>query len=79
MLVWRIREGSTQGEWVDPEVVPPTSLKKKVLGARADTWTASSFDLFNGCDVSEISDTVPGDLFEELFAPRDDPPKTTGK
>jgi hypothetical protein len=39
----------------------------------------SSFDLQYGADVRDVSDTVPADLLDELFPPRDEPPKKTGK
>jgi hypothetical protein len=38
-------------------------------------WLMSSFDLLAGAEVSEDPATVPGDLFDELFAPRQDDPK----
>jgi hypothetical protein len=39
----------------------------------------SSFDLQYGADVSDISDTVPDDLLDELFPPKDQSPKTPGR
>jgi hypothetical protein len=32
-------------------------------------WLMSSFDLLWGADVTEDPDAMPGDLFEQLFAP----------
>jgi hypothetical protein len=36
----------------------------------------SSYDLLSGSDVTEDPDTLPGDLFDELFAPRKDDTKS---
>jgi hypothetical protein len=36
-----------------------------------DSYLMSSFDLLSGTDVSELPDTEPGDLFDELFPPID--------
>jgi len=30
-------------------------------------WRGSSFDLLNGVDVRDHSDSIPGELFERLF------------
>jgi len=32
-------------------------------------WRASSLDLLTGATVSDVTDTIPGDLFDELFKP----------
>jgi len=44
-----------------------------------DTWASSSFDLLHGTDVTENSDTVPAELLDELFRPRDDSSKAPGR
>jgi hypothetical protein len=38
----------------------------------------SSYDLLDGSEVIEDPDTLPGDLFDELFAPKQDSPKGPG-
>ncbi len=30
-------------------------------------WRASSFDLLNGVEVRDHTDTIPGELFDRLF------------
>ena len=30
-------------------------------------WRASSYDLLNGLEVTDQSDSIPGELFDELF------------
>jgi len=48
--------------------VPSGDEAAKVLTpAKAPTWQASSFDLLTGVTAEEIIDTIPGDLYDELF------------
>ena len=68
MLVWRMSEGSTTGEWVEPAAVLADIPQAKSPKATTESWASSSFDLMQGCDVSDDPDTVPGDLLDELFA-----------
>lgn len=70
-LVWRISESAPGGEWVEKaSAAPPTRGKKPDLPEVSDgSWVTSSFDLLSGSDVVEVSDTIPGDLFDELFGP----------
>ncbi len=58
------------GEWVDPDAKPEPlgPAPGEVPEVTTDGgWLGSSFDLLNGTDVSEVEDTVPGDLLDELF------------
>ena len=72
MLVWRMSEGSTKGEWVDPSALPETSPNATPPRVALEPWTSSSFDLLNGCEVTEFPDTAPGEMFDDLFpAPQD--------
>jgi len=48
---------------------PVTAAAKVLTPARVPSWQASSFDLLTGATVSEVTDTIPGDLFDELFKP----------
>lgn len=67
-LVWRISEAAPLGEWVDkgaPAHRPPAADAPELTFG---SWF-SSFDLLDGASVSEAVDTVPGDLFDELFKP----------
>lgn len=48
----------------------PTDVCAKVLNpAPVVDWRASSWDLLNGVDVRDHSDSIPGELFERLFKP----------
>ena len=75
--VWRITPDAPQGKWVDPATIPPPELK--VPDFESGTWLMSSFDLQYGAEIKDVTDTVPEDLLDQLFPPKDDPPKTAGK
>lgn len=63
--VWRITADAPLGRWVDPEVErvePPLPDERIEPG-----WRQSSFDLAFGLDVRDATDTVPGELLDELF------------
>ena len=73
-MVWRITEAAPLGEFVDPQAVAaPPSLPEATVSTGG--WVVSSFELLHGADVTEGYDTVPGDLFDELFAPPKPAPK----
>ena len=45
-----------------------TQPKVKVLRpAQVENWQSSTFDLMSGLQVRDVSDTIPGRVFEELF------------
>jgi len=71
-LVWRITETAPFGEFVDPDVpqkLTPQPAPVEVEERSRGGWVVSSFELLHGADVSEGFDTVPAELFDELFAP----------
>jgi len=74
--VWRISASAPNGEWVNivAPVIPraDTNLPEVSYG----TWVTSSYDLLDGADVIEDAGTIPGDLFDELFAPKQASPKS---
>ena len=74
---WRFSPGVLKGEWVDPTAMPPLKVVAPDRGAA--TWAVSSFELRYGADITDFPDTVPPDLLDELFQPRDDSPKKSGK
>lgn len=54
----------------------PMEAPAKVLTpAKVPSWRASSYDLMTGLTVRDVSDTIPGDIFDELFEPK--PPSLT--
>ncbi|MEO6743134.1 MAG: hypothetical protein ABIN08_01495 [Caldimonas sp.] len=46
----------------------PAPTRARVLRpAQVENWQSSSFDLLSGLQVRDVSDTIPGRVFEELF------------
>lgn len=77
--VWRISENAPMGEWVKPGTKPVAASRSAALPKRPDTRDASprsSFDLLDGVEVSDAGDTVPDDLFDELFGGGTPSPRT---
>ena len=56
-------------EQVTEALVSPSMRARVLRPAQVENWQSSSFDLFTGCTVREVTDTIPGDLFDELFKP----------
>ena len=84
--VWRSSQGAPAGEWIDRSAPPPLPPARpapitKLPEVSTGGWLVSSFDLLSGTDVvDDGSNTVPAELFDELFpsapAPDDgEPPK----
>ena len=75
--VWRISPEMPMGGFVDSspplaiapvtDVEPPEASKKVLTLPRPPSWQSSSYDLLTGASVSEVQDTIPGELFDELF------------
>lgn len=65
--VWRISKKAPLGEWVNPSS-PAAPPREDLPGMSSDTWVTSSFDLASGAEIGEVTDTIPGELFDELFA-----------
>ena len=68
-LVWRISERAPMGEWVDASRVEEAATSPLPEVSFGGGWVMSSYDLLQGSDTSEVEDTIPGELFDELFAP----------
>jgi len=70
--VWRMSAEAPQGEIVDslPGVLSP-ALNAEDSGTRPPrsqlNWRASSHDLSVGLEVSDFADTLPNDLYDDLF------------
>ena len=48
----------------------PSGARAKVLRpAQVESWQESSFDLLTGCVVRDVTDTIPGKIYDELFGP----------
>lgn len=59
------------GEFVDIDLTSPAAsdtAQARVLDpAPVVDWRSSSYDLLNGLEVNDDEDSIPGDLFDELF------------
>jgi len=53
--VWRVTAEAPGGEFVDIDPAPVAD------------WRGSSWDLLNGLEVRDHSDTIPGALFDKIF------------
>ncbi len=62
------------GEWVDPDAPVVRPAGKDQPEVTSGGWVGSSFDLLSGADVSDDPDTVPNELWDELFTPPPPPP-----
>ena len=73
--VWRMTLEAPLGKVVDFDLTEGAGsladAPLKVLDpAPVVDWRGSSFDLLNGVDVRDHSDSIPGELFERLFKRR---------
>jgi hypothetical protein len=46
---------------------PPAARARVLNPGQVPSWRASSYDLLTGCTVRDVSDTIPGEIFDELF------------
>ena len=63
-----VNEGDTGLRRRAEDVVAVPPMPTKVLRpAQAESWQASSFDLLVGCRIRDVTDTIPDNVFDELF------------
>ena len=72
--VWRATPDAPMGEFVDIDLSAPAThgaasdVHLRVLDpAPVVDWRSSSYDLLNGLEVNDDQESIPGDLFDELF------------
>lgn len=70
--VWRMTADVPLGEIVDFDPTLPYSrpgpAQNPILDpAPVANWRASSHDLLDGLDVTDETDSIPGELFDKLF------------
>jgi hypothetical protein len=70
--VWRMSPDAPQGTVVDvdlsaPAAAPVDAPVKVLKPAPVPDWRGSSWDLLNGLEVRDHTDSIPGELFERLF------------
>ena len=73
--VWRMSATTPMGEWVDSVAPVIPKVSKELPEVSYGSWVTSSYDLLDGTDVTDDPDTLPGELFDEWFAPNKDVPK----
>ncbi len=78
-MVWRISQDSPTGQWVAKDTPLPKASPIDATGVTPGSWVTSSFDLLSGTDLRDISETIPGDLFDVLFPPPPDQKPKPGK
>ncbi len=76
--IWRVTPEAPMGEFVELDVTPPASpdappQREPRPEVGDSNWVQSSFDLAFGLEVRDFEDTVPEDLFDELFGPEPPP------
>lgn len=71
--IWRVTAEAPGGEFVDIDLTEQAAEASADAPARvldpapvAD-WRGSSWDLLNGLEVRDHSDTIPGALFDKIF------------
>jgi hypothetical protein len=77
--IWRISKSAPMGEWVNEAAPVVPKASKDLPEVDHGPWVRSSHDLLDGADVTEDPDTLPDELFDELFPPKQDAPKNSGQ
>ncbi len=66
-------------ERVDKDVPAMAKPRSDLPEVSYGNWVTSSYDLLDGVDVTEDPDSVPEELFDELFEPKFGSPRGPGK
>jgi hypothetical protein len=74
--VWRISESEPMGGWVHKDAQDDSKPSAEEPEVSYSSWVSSSYDLLEGAEVTEDPDTLPAELFDELFAPKSDGSKS---
>ncbi|MEP6872702.1 MAG: hypothetical protein ABI939_12755, partial [Anaerolineaceae bacterium] len=61
-------ESEDATESVPPVAHPAESSAKVMTVAKVPSWRASSYDLLTGLTVRDVTDTIPGYIFDELLS-----------
>jgi len=77
--VWRISESAPMGEWVSKSAPIAPKSGKDFPEVSSGTWVKSSYDLLDGTEVTEDPDALTAELFDELFAQKQDATRKTGQ
>jgi hypothetical protein len=86
--VWRITAQAPLGEFAEVDPTAPESRTRApdapviLEPPRPTSWHESTGDLLAGVDVTDETESMPGELFDELFNQRSEQPApnaTTGR
>jgi hypothetical protein len=69
--IWRNAEDAPWSDWADSISAAVPTTRAHQPDVPSETWVSSSFDLLFGVDVSEVPDTVPSELLDEVGPVRD--------
>ena len=78
--MWRITAQSPLGEFVEVDAAKPDARARSpetpviLEPARPTSWHESTGDLLSGVDVTDETDSMPGELFDKLFNQPSDGP-----
>jgi len=72
--IWRDSQGESMGKWAELDAPSAPSPAANLPEVHSGGWVGSTFDLLSGVDVSDNPDTIPSELYDELFAERITPP-----
>ena len=64
-VVWRVTKDAPQGTYV--EVGKPEERTQVRFELPEPGWLESSFELTHGLEVHDDADSVPAELFDDLF------------
>ena len=84
--VWRMTADAPFGEFVEVEAQMPERRARSpdappaILEAPAPvSWHESTGDLLGGVDVTDETDSMPGELFDQLFNAPDEVPASPAR
>jgi hypothetical protein len=76
---WRITKSGPKVVRVEKDAPAMPKPNKDLPEVSYGNWVTSSYDLLDGVEVTEDLDSMPEELFDELFVSKPVTPKTPGK
>jgi hypothetical protein len=65
--------GSAPREAPADRQTPPVPRARVLNPGKVPSWRSSSYDLLTGCTVRDVTDTIPGEIYDELFRSNSEP------
>jgi hypothetical protein len=75
---WLVSKNAPKAERVDKDAPAMSKPRSDLPEVSYGNWVTSSYDLLDGVEVTEDPDTIPDELFDELFVPKQGSPKKPG-